>query len=291
MALQAAAEAPGKVKIVESAAVYQLEQGGISKDNHNGSQPDQVPSTRGPLWAVSYKELNHRLDSPEPSSSFTVPSSRSGNNSQSSGDNSGQCSSSSVTVAVKHSFFNAPPASSQPLPQLSQEEPRSLGQSSPGTFSYNSSRNGATVPLPIMPVIGKMFRTTPAPRGTLKHIVCGSESDFHWSSHPATSPPCATHLRQRSSSTPRSTADGGAVSGGSGGASASAGSSTNASIRQDERNDGNQGWAPRLTRHLYGRQTSDGRLIWGGDRRVRSLLDLTIFLAATKRILLYFPSN
>jgi len=104
LALQAAAEATGKVKIVESAAVYQLEQGGISKDNHNGSQPDQVPSTRGPLWAVSYKELNHRLDSPEPSSSFTVPSSRSGNNSQSSGDNSGQCSSSSVTVAANTVF-------------------------------------------------------------------------------------------------------------------------------------------------------------------------------------------
>ena len=94
-----------------------------------------------------------------------------------------------------------------------------------------------SVDLPVVPVIGAMFRTPPVGKQVLRHIICGSESEMFWDKQaksiiPA-SPPCLTHKRSEN---------------------------------------GGSGWSRQMTRHLYGKQTPDGRMIWGGDRRVRCLL-------------------
>ena len=283
LALRAAAEATGKVTVVESAAVYRLEQGGIEEDNDTGSPSDEVTPNNsstfhGPSWAVSYKKLHHRLDFPEPTS-LCSRDSRQGNIdhcAQSSSrcdevDEKGPseppalgaisapvvvlaCGAQTSSVAsrivpsstVQSSLGNA----SQPLPLVYHRQPPSKGSS-------RSSTRSNTVALPVVPVIGQMFRTNQAPSGTLKHIVCSSESEFHWNRHPPTSPPCVTHLRQGGSSL--SSLHGKVVD---------YEASSSGGMNQDQKGDVDQRWTPRLTRHLYGRQTSDGRLIWGGDRRV-----------------------
>jgi hypothetical protein len=81
----------------------------------------------------------------------------------------------------------------------------------------------------IIPVLGQMFRTTSDPINAmnLNHIVCGYDSTYHWETGATTFPPSVTH-------------------------------------EIDENTDC---WGPRLTSHLYGKQTPEGRFIFGGDRR------------------------
>jgi hypothetical protein len=69
----------------------------------------------------------------------------------------------------------------------------------------------------------------------LRYMIAGSESQTYWKTHTPTSPPCVTHMRN-------DTQQHVSLTGG--------------------------GWSPALTRHLYGKQCRDGRVIFGGDRRV-----------------------
>lgn len=84
--------------------------------------------------------------------------------------------------------------------------------------------------IPVIPVVGQMWSTSQQPKGTVKHIISSMESDVAWDNY-RTTPPRVTHEAMSSGGTWA-------------------------------------GWQPRLTRHLYGKQTADGCLIFGGDRRV-----------------------
>lgn len=99
---------------------------------------------------------------------------------------------------------------------------------------------------PVVPVVGQMFATERVPPAStlgpaggappaLRHLVGSLESAVYWATHRATRPPRVTHERR--------------------GPPSQAGAQGSA-------------WGPRLTRHLYGKQTSDGRFLFGGDRRV-----------------------
>ena len=85
----------------------------------------------------------------------------------------------------------------------------------------------------VTPVVGQMFRTATV-RGekgkSINYLIAGYDSHEYWESNKLTSPPGVTHER-------RDDDDGG-------------------------------GWGDRLTHHLYGKQTPDGRFLFGGDRRV-----------------------
>lgn len=87
--------------------------------------------------------------------------------------------------------------------------------------------------IPVVPVVGQMFRTIPMPEFQLKHIICGFESHMQWHkdklSSSETVPPELTHLSVHGSK--------------------------------------------RITRHLYGKQSPEGRFLFGGDRRVHPYQD------------------
>jgi glycine/D-amino acid oxidase-like deaminating enzyme len=96
-----------------------------------------------------------------------------------------------------------------------------------------------TACVPIIPVVGQMFSTERSSASLsgatplLHHLVSSMESSLYWKTHPPTQPPRVTHERE----------------------GAGDGSATGL-------------WGSRLARHLYGKQSSDGRFIFGGDRRV-----------------------
>jgi glycine/D-amino acid oxidase-like deaminating enzyme len=82
------------------------------------------------------------------------------------------------------------------------------------------------IALPVVPVVGQMFETSPSDV-RLQHLICGYDSHMWWHEHPHTSPPNVTH-----------------------------------ELGENDR------WTERKCRHLYGKQTREGRFIFGGDRRV-----------------------
>jgi hypothetical protein len=115
--------------------------------------------------------------------------------------------------------------------------------------------NGWVV-LPVIPVVGQMFETGPVPQVDTRHLICSMDSYTFWGRHSATTPPLVTHERADGSGLysqrhPDHPADSGDGSG------------------DDEIIAARGGyWGPRLARHLYGKQTREGRFIFGGDRRV-----------------------
>lgn len=86
--------------------------------------------------------------------------------------------------------------------------------------------------LPIIPVRGTMWSTSSLPQGQIKHVMLAGESHSYWHLNNA-------KLRQRGLP----------------------GSITHPSMWSKER----------LTRHLYGKQTHDGCIIFGGDRKVETI--------------------
>lgn len=96
--------------------------------------------------------------------------------------------------------------------------------------------------VPVVPVIGQMWSTAPLEQGSdakatprLRHLIGSMRSTLDWqavdtSAYPG-NPPCVTHTLREPSA-------------------------------------GSVSWRPRHTRHLYGKPTPDGRVIFGGDRRV-----------------------
>jgi glycine/D-amino acid oxidase-like deaminating enzyme len=77
--------------------------------------------------------------------------------------------------------------------------------------------------IPIVPVRGQMWASTPLPPRVF-HTISAAESSLQWATSPGNdhqTPPCLTHRGQQ-----------------------------------------------RLTRHLYGRQTRTGEVIFGGDRQL-----------------------
>jgi len=119
----------------------------------------------------------------------------------------------------------------QPLMELALA---SLGRGGPSVDNLLGDLE-ARAPVVVVPVIGQMFRTVPAGRPLLRHIVCGAESDAAWEAQHAagrgTVPPCVTHLRASGDGHSK---DGRSESG-----------------RADELDSGSGGgWSRRVTRHL-----------------------------------------
>ena len=79
-----------------------------------------------------------------------------------------------------------------------------------------------------------MFESASPSSIRLSHLICGYNSHMWWSEHPTTTPPNVTH-----------------------------------ELASDHYNqEDGQSWASRRCHHLYGKQTREGRFLFGGDRRV-----------------------
>ena len=118
---------------------------------------------------------------------------------------------------------------------------------------------------PVVPVVGQMWSTVPQDGASgvrLRHLISSMESHLLWesvdtSSYPG-NPPFVTHVRRESDSAvscPHQAANG-----------VGDGDAHGDDANRDDHDKG-ASWDARITRHLYGKPTADGRLIFGGDRR------------------------
>lgn len=111
-------------------------------------------------------------------------------------------------------------------------------------------------PCPVVPVVGQMFATAPdvgtSAKPRMQHLMSTVESQTFWAQH-RTVPPFVTHMRTDSLEARA--------------ALASLPTATVPSSAAERAHIGGS-WSHALTRHVYGKQCRDGRVIFGGDRRV-----------------------